>query len=112
MVFSFLMALCAFAATLKDAGFRAVVNFDWLSMGDTALQLGWILDPLTAAMLVKITFVGSPIFIFSIGYIMHEERFKQFCCFLSLFAAAMLGLVMATPSLSSRAASRSEEASA
>ncbi len=94
MVFSFLLSLCAFALTLKETGYREQVNFDWLSMGDGTLQLGWVLDPLTACMLVMVTFVGSLIFMFSVGYMIHDERFKQFFCFLSLFAAAMLGLVI------------------
>ncbi|NDA69227.1 MAG: NADH-quinone oxidoreductase subunit L, partial [Verrucomicrobia bacterium] len=63
--------------------------------GDTVVRLGWVLDPLTAAMVVMITFVGSLIFIFSVGYMSHDENFTRFFCFLSLFAAAMLGLIIA-----------------
>ena len=59
------------------------------------MQLGWVLDPLTAVMLVMVTFVGLLIFIYSVGYMAHDENFTRFFCFLSLFAAAMLGLVIA-----------------
>src|SRR5690349_17348987 len=70
MVFSFLLSCCAFAATLhsEHGAFREVSNFDWFSFGTTTLRLGWVLDPLTACMLVMVTFVGSLIFIYSIGY--------------------------------------------
>jgi NADH-quinone oxidoreductase subunit L len=95
MVFGFLLACCAFAVTLQEPGYREVVNFAWLQMGETTLDLGWVLDPLTAAMLMMITFVGALIFVFSVGYMVHDTNFKQFFCFLSLFAAAMLGLVIA-----------------
>ena len=56
---------------------------------------GWVLDPLTAIMLVMVSFVSLLIFIFSVGYMAHDENFMRFFCFLSLFAAAMLGVVIA-----------------
>ena len=58
-------------------------------------QLGWVLDPLTAIMLVMVGFVGLLIFIYSLGYMAHDENFTRFFCFLSLFAGAMLGVVIA-----------------
>ena len=95
MVLAFFLACAAFAQTLGDSSLRFTHNFDWFPMGETTLKLGWMLDPLTAAMLVMITFVGTLIFIFSVGYMAHDENFSRFFCFLSLFAAAMLGLVIA-----------------
>ena len=95
MVLAFFLACSAFAQTLGDPSLRFTHNFDWFPMGETTLKLGWMLDPLTAAMLVMITFVGTLIFIFSVGYMAHDENFSRFFCFLSLFAAAMLGLIIA-----------------
>ena len=98
MAISFLLSLPAFAATLgKSAGgpWRETYNFTWFQFGESSLQLGWVLDPLTAAMLVMVTFVGMLIFIYSVGYMAHDENFTRFFCFLSLFAAAMLGLIIA-----------------
>jgi len=94
---SFLVAVAGFIETLgkHGAAARQVHNFDWFALGDTVVRLGWVLDPLTAAMVVMITFVGSLIFIFSVGYMSHDENFTRFFCFLSLFAAAMLGLIIA-----------------
>ncbi len=74
---------------------RQVINFKWFQFGDTWLRLGWVLDPLTAVMLVMVCFVGLLIFIYSTGYMAHDENFTRFFCFLSLFAAAMLGLIIA-----------------
>ncbi len=79
---------------------RQVVNFFWFQAGDpqvtgTALRLGWILDPLSAVMLVMVSLVGLLIFIYSLGYMAHDENFTRFFCFLSLFASAMFGLVIA-----------------
>ncbi len=95
MGLGFLLSLVAFFTTWTETGYRKAYNFDWLSIGDTTLQLGWVLDPLTAAMLLMVTFVGALIFIFSIGYMERDDNFLRFFCFLSLFASAMLGLVIA-----------------
>ncbi len=95
MAVAFLLACGAFVQTLGGHVERQVHNFSWFQFGETTLQLGWVLDPLTAAMLVMVTFVGALIFIYSVGYMAHDENFTRFFCFLSLFAAAMLGLVIA-----------------
>src|SRR5467141_1636964 len=93
MVLSFAISCAAFA-TVSSHG-KAIFNFDWLQFGDASLKLGWMLDPLSASMVMMVTFVGLLIFIYSIGYMAHDENFTRFFCFLSLFAAAMLGLVIA-----------------
>src|ERR1700734_3329051 len=99
MFVSFLLAMCAFAHVLtlraQDLPDLQVFNFHWLQFGGQWLSLGWILDPLTALMLLMVTFVGLLIFIFSIGYMSHDENFTRFFCFLALFAGAMLGVIIA-----------------
>jgi NADH:ubiquinone oxidoreductase subunit 5 (subunit L)/multisubunit Na+/H+ antiporter MnhA subunit len=97
MVLALFLSCAAFVTTLSGHGAaaRQVHNFDWFVLGETTLKLGCVLDPLTAAMLVMITFVGLLIFIYSVGYMARDENFARFFCFLSLFAAAMLGVVIA-----------------
>ena len=85
----------AFLPTLQSPGFRAFHNFTWFTFGEQALRLGWVLDPLAAAMLVMITFVGLCIFVFSIGYMAADKNFTRFFAYLSFFSAAMLGVVIA-----------------
>jgi NADH-quinone oxidoreductase subunit L len=96
---SLLLSISAFVHVLiawhAGATTREVVNFNWFELGTTHLQLGWILDPLAAVMLVMVTFVGLLIFIYSTGYMAHDENFTRFFCFLSLFAGAMLGVLIA-----------------
>src|SRR5262245_47261594 len=92
------LACMAFVQALQRSGASAVPqhsNFPWFQLGDTWLKLGWVLDPLTAVMLVMVTLVGLLIFIYSVGYMAQDENFTRFFCFLSLFAAAMLGVVIA-----------------
>jgi NADH-quinone oxidoreductase subunit L len=102
MVFSFLLSLCAFARALQHSGHEGAkddfFNFAWLQFAAGApgiLKLGWVLDPLTAVMLVMVSFVGLLIFIYSVGYMAHDENYTRFFTFLSLFAGAMLGVVIA-----------------
>jgi NADH-quinone oxidoreductase subunit L len=95
---SLLLSLFAFAHVLTGwahgAAVRETVNFTWFRFGASSVDLGWILDPLSAIMLVMVSFVGLLIFIYSIGYMEHDENYTRFFCFLSLFAGAMLGVVI------------------
>jgi NADH-quinone oxidoreductase subunit L len=71
-------------------------DFEWLTVGnDTVINFGFVLDPLTGVMAAMVTFVGLLIFIYSAGYMKDDERMARFFCYLSLFAAGMLGLVLA-----------------
>jgi NADH-quinone oxidoreductase subunit L len=97
--FSLLLSLIAFGHVLAGwahkVDVREVVNFTWLQFGTSNVDLGWVLDPLSAVMLVMVTFVGLLIFIYSVGYMAHDENFTRFFCFLSLFAGGMLTVVIA-----------------
>ena len=98
MLLSFVLAVVAFFEVLSrgqgDAT-RQVANINWFQFGNEWLKIGWLLDPLTAVMLLMVTFVGLLIFIYSIGYMHDDENFTRFFCFLALFAGAMLTVVIA-----------------
>src|SRR5213080_685401 len=94
-VVALILAIVAFLPTLQTPGFRAVHNFTWFTFGDQALRIGWMLDPLAAAMMVMITLVGLCIFVFSIGYMADDKSFTRFFAYLSFFSGAMLGVVIA-----------------
>src|SRR5438309_3788721 len=89
------MSMVAFAVSMQAPGFRAVQNFTWFTFGEQALRLGFVLDPLAAAMLVMIALVGLCIFVFSIGYMAEDKNFTRFFAYLSFFSGAMLGVVIA-----------------
>jgi NADH-quinone oxidoreductase subunit L len=99
MGLALVLSLAAFIATLGDAAgegvLRATRNIGWLAVGEGVLELGWVLDPLSASMLVMVSLVGLLIFIYSIGYMAADWNYTRFFCFLSFFGAAMLGLVIA-----------------
>jgi NADH-quinone oxidoreductase subunit L len=89
------LSIFAFVPTLQTTGFRVVQNFTWFTFGENVLPIGWVLDPLAAAMLVMIALVGLCIFIFSVGYMSDDKNFTRFFAYLSFFSGAMLGLVIA-----------------
>ena len=98
--FSLLLSLAAFVHVVGDWVHRATplretVNFTWFQFGSSNVELGWVLDPLSAVMLVMVSFVGLLIFIYSTGYMAEDENYTRFFCFISLFAGAMLGMVIA-----------------
>lgn len=92
-------SIVALIPTLQQTGeagvWRATHQWTWMHLGSEAIELGWVLDPLSAVMLVMVCFVGILIFIFSAGYMAADANIGRFYCFLTLFAAAMLGLVIA-----------------
>ncbi len=96
--FSLLLSLVAFVHVVSGwahgIAVRETVNFTWIRVGAANVDLGWILDPLSAIMLVMVSFVSLLIFIYSVGYMAHDENYTRFFCFLSLFAGAMLGVVI------------------
>lgn len=74
---------------------RLFTNLTWMTLGTEPLQIGFLVDPLTCMMLLVVTFVGLLIFMYSEGYMHDDTNYVRFFCFLSLFAASMLGLVIA-----------------
>ncbi len=94
LALAFVAALGAFLATVGDTPVRWVFQRDWFTAGTEVFRVGWILDPLSASMILMVTGVGTVIFAFSASYMAHDPRAVRFFGFLSLFAAAMLGLVL------------------
>ena len=94
-VIALALSVAAFLNTLQTPGYRAIQNFTWFTFGEQTLRIGFVLDPLAAAMLVMITLVGLCIFVFSAGYMAGDKNFTRFFAYLSFFSGAMLGVVIA-----------------
>jgi len=92
---SLLLAVAALSTALAAPAVHATANFAWFDLGTGEVALGWLLDPLTGVMLVMVTAIALLIFVFSLGYMREDPNAARFFCFLSLFAAGMLGLVAA-----------------
>ena len=89
------IALAAFPlAWAQGPNGHLIFDIPWLTVGETSIDFGFVLDPLAGVMLVMVTFIGLLIFIYSISYMKNDPRMARFFCYLSLFAAGMLGLVL------------------
>ena len=67
----------------------------WMSTGESSFLMGVLIDPATVIMLVMVPIAVLMIFIYSIGYMAHDPRQARFFALISLFAGAMLTLVVA-----------------
>lgn len=79
-----------------------VFNVDWLQFyKDLVIRIGFLLDPISALLLVVITTISFMVHLYSNGYMrdhhgVYERGFQRFYAFLALFSFSMLGLVVAT----------------
>ncbi len=90
---------------INEEGIRlqsVIFNWDWLAFTDSlVIRLGFLLDPISALLLVVITTISFMVHLYSNGYMrdhhgVWETGFQRFYAFLSLFSFSMLGLVVAT----------------
>ncbi len=71
------------------------IKYTWLQFTDTlSIDMGILLDPISAMMIVVVTFVSLMVHIYSLAYMKGEERYPTYYAFLSLFTFSMLGLVL------------------
>lgn len=69
--------------------------YEWMRLGDElVLSIGFLIDPLSAMMMVVVTFVSLMVHIYTIGYMSEDEGYNRFFAYISLFTFAMLMLVM------------------
>ena len=69
--------------------------YAWLVSGDFKLAIGFLIDPLTATMILVVTFVSLMVHIYTIGYMADDPGYTRFFSYISLFTFSMLMLVMA-----------------
>ena len=97
-VLSFLLAFAQFMALLGREGEDRRVQetlFTWIPVGEFTVDVGLLLDPLSMSFVLLVTFVGSLIHVYSIGYMADDPNRRKFFGYLNLFVAAMLLLVLA-----------------
>ena len=69
--------------------------YTWLTSGGTTFQVGFMIDRLSALMMIVVTFVSLMVHIYTIGYMAEDPGYQRFFAYISLFTFAMLMLVMA-----------------
>ena len=93
-----LIAFILSAMVLKDiAGGAEHFNrtiYDWMTLGSFKMEVGFMVDGLTAMMMVVVTFVSLMVHIYTIGYMEEDPGYQRFFAYISLFTFSMLMLVM------------------
>ncbi len=95
---SFAWALGILVSLLSlPAGARSidVTLFNWIAAGDLRVAIGFLIDPLSAVMLLVVTGVGTLIHLYGNGYMGHDPDYARFFTYLNLFIVGMLFLVLA-----------------
>lgn len=99
---AFVVSVMGFAMVLSFALFWSQFQghaahtqmIEWASAGDFHLSMGYVIDNLSALMLVIVTTVAFLVMIYTDGYMAHDPGYVRFYAYLSLFSSSMLGLVI------------------
>jgi NADH-quinone oxidoreductase subunit L len=94
VLLSFLASCVIFADVLRGNSFNGSV-YTWLITAETRFEIGFLIDRLTALMMVVVTFVSLMVHIYTIGYMHDDPGYQRFFSYISLFTFSMLMLVMA-----------------
>lgn len=93
VLLSFTCALAAFFRVQSGVIINADI-YTWIQSGNLSVSVGFLVDQLTAVMLIVVTSVSSLVHIYSVGYMKGEENYHRFFAYLSLFTFSMLMLVL------------------
>jgi NADH-quinone oxidoreductase subunit L len=93
-----LIAFILSASTLKSvavdgARFNETL-YTWMTVGGLKMEIGFLVDGLTAMMMCVVTFVSLMVHLYTIGYMEEDEGYNRFFAYISLFTFSMLMLVM------------------
>lgn len=90
---AFAMSICVLQDVLAGHTFNGAV-YTWLTSGDTSFEVGFLIDSLSAMMMVVVTFVSLMVHIYTVGYMHDDPGYSRFFSYISLFTFSMLMLVM------------------
>ena len=93
------MVVCLIASILvyQDVMAGNVFNgpvYTWLASGSIRFEIGFLIDPLSATMMIVVSFVSLMVHIYTIGYMAEDPGYQRFFSYISLFTFSMLMLVM------------------
>ncbi len=88
-----LSALTLQSVALDGARFNETI-YTWMVVGNLKMEIGFMVDGLTAMMMAVVTFVSLMVHIYTIGYMEEDEGYNRFFSYISLFTFSMLMLVM------------------
>ena len=93
VLLSFIGSVLVLRDVVGGARFNATV-YEWMVLGGLKMEVGFLVDGLTAMMMVVVTFVSLMVHIYTIGYMEEDPGYQRFFSYISLFTFSMLMLVM------------------
>ncbi len=93
VLIAFLISAQTLMQVMDGATYSGTV-YTWMTLGQLKLEIGFLVDSLTAMMMCVVTFVSLMVHIYTIGYMQDDEGYNRFFAYISLFTFAMLMLVM------------------
>ncbi|MFN6060777.1 MAG: NADH-quinone oxidoreductase subunit L [Burkholderiales bacterium] len=90
---SFILSAMTLQDVVEGARFNESI-YTWMQIGELKMEIGFMVDGLTAMMMCVVTFVSLMVHIYTIGYMEEDEGYNRFFAYISLFTFAMLMLVM------------------
>jgi NADH-quinone oxidoreductase subunit L len=90
---SFILSVMTLQDVVEGARFNESI-YTWMQIGELKMEIGFMVDGLTAMMMCVVTFVSLMVHIYTIGYMEEDEGYNRFFAYISLFTFAMLMLVM------------------
>ena len=91
---SFVVSCAIFADVLGGNTWNGSI-YTWMTSGETRLEIGFLIDRLSALMMIVVTFVSLMVHVYTIGYMAEDPGYQRFFAYISLFTFSMLMLVMA-----------------
>ncbi|MBK7263750.1 MAG: NADH-quinone oxidoreductase subunit L [Rubrivivax sp.] len=90
---SFICSVVVLMQVLDGARFVGTI-YEWATIGGLRMEVGFLVDGLTAMMMVVVTFVSLMVHVYTIGYMDDDPGYQRFFAYISLFTFSMLMLVM------------------
>ncbi len=93
VLIAFICSVMVFSQVNAGARYNATI-YEWMVLGKLVMEVGFLVDGLTAMMMVVVTFVSLMVHIYTIGYMEGDPGYQRFFSYISLFTFSMLMLVM------------------
>ncbi len=94
VLLSFVLSALVFQSVVYDGARFDATIYEWMEIGGVKMEIGFLIDSITAMMMCVVTFVSLMVHIYTIGYMAEDEGYNRFFSYISLFTFSMLMLVM------------------
>ncbi|MDB5930929.1 MAG: dehydrogenase subunit [Polaromonas sp.] len=91
---AFILSAMTLQSVVSDGARFNETLYTWITLGSLKMEVGFLVDGLTAMMMCVVTFVSLMVHIYTIGYMEDDAGYNRFFAYISLFTFAMLMLVM------------------